>query len=145
MPYTFQVTMDCASPHEQADWWALTLGWDVVWPDDKFIQSMIDQGLATAADTKTHRGHLVWTEATAIVHPDGPDAAHSGRMYFQQVPEAKTAKNRLHLDVRVGADQIEAEQERLAQRGATLLRRDSQGPHQYIVMADPEGNEFCLT
>ncbi|HEY2549037.1 MAG TPA: VOC family protein [Streptosporangiaceae bacterium] len=145
MPLSFQVTMDCANAHEQADWWAETLSWDVVWPDEKFIQSMIDQGHATDAAIKTHRGHLVWAEAAAIVHPDGPDAADSGRMYFQQVPEAKTAKNRLHLDVRVGAGEMEAAQERLVQRGATLLRRDSQGPHQYIVMTDPEGNEFCMT
>jgi hypothetical protein len=64
---------------------------------------------------------------------------------FLRVPEAKTVKNRLHLDVRVGADGREAEVARLVQRGATELWRASQGPYEWVTLADPEGNEFCVS
>lgn len=77
------------------------------------------------------------------------------RIFFQQVPEGKTANNRLRLDVRAAPDvhgdermaALEAECERLVGLGATRLRRDEPTPPagaSYIVMADPEGNEFCL-
>jgi hypothetical protein len=64
---------------------------------------------------------------------------------FQLVPEAKTVKNRVHLDVRVGADRREAEVARLLERGATELWRASQGPYEWVTLADPEGNEFCVS
>ena len=53
-------------------------------------------------------------------------------------------KNRLHLDVRVGAEQMEQEVRRLTAAGARELWRASQGPHRWVTMADPEGNEFCV-
>ena len=61
------------------------------------------------------------------------------------MPEAKTVKNRVHLDVRVGADRREAEVARLVGLGATELRRAAQGPFEWVTLADPEGNEFCVT
>jgi hypothetical protein len=64
---------------------------------------------------------------------------------FQEVPEAKTVKNRVHLDVRVGAERREAEVARLLGLGATELWRGSQGPYAWVTLADPEGNEFCVT
>jgi hypothetical protein len=64
---------------------------------------------------------------------------------FQLVPEAKTVKNRVHLDVWVGAEKVEAERVRLIGRGARFLHRGRQGPHAWVTMADPEGNEFCLS
>jgi hypothetical protein len=60
------------------------------------------------------------------------------------VPEPKTVKNRLHFDVRVGADGHEAEVARLTAMGATELWRGAQGPSTWVTMADPEGNEFCV-
>jgi hypothetical protein len=63
----------------------------------------------------------------------------------ESFPEGKTAKNRMHLDVAVGADRIREEQDRLTGRGATYLYDGEQGPHRWVTMADPEGNEFCLT
>ena len=66
-------------------------------------------------------------------------------MLFQTVPEPKTVKNRLHLDVRVGAGRREAEVARLLALGATELWRGSQGPFEWVTLADPEGNEFCVT
>jgi predicted enzyme related to lactoylglutathione lyase len=61
------------------------------------------------------------------------------------VPESKTVKNRLHVDVRVPADQIESEVERLQAAGASVLHRGRQGPQEWVTMADPEGNEFCVS
>jgi len=61
------------------------------------------------------------------------------------VPEAKTVKNRQHLDARVGPDRREAEVARLLGLGATELWRGSQGPYEWATLADPQGNEFCVT
>jgi hypothetical protein len=141
MATEFQVTIDCSAPHELADWWAETLGWQVEPQDAAFIRRMIDGGQASEADTTTHRGALVWKVGAAITSPD----PGRPRVLFQLVPEAKTVKNRVHLDLRVGEERHEAEVARLVGRGATELSRGSQGPYRWVVLADPEGNEFCLT
>jgi hypothetical protein len=141
MAYTFQVTVDCADPHALADWWAEALGWQVEPSDEAFIRKMVDAGHASDSDTKIHRGVLVWREGQAINHPDGS----APRMLFQLVPESKTVKNRMHVDVRVGEENIEREIGRLAAAGATELHRGRQGPHWWVTMADPEGNEFCVS
>ncbi len=141
MAYTFQVTVDCSDPHTLADWWAEALGWQVEPSDEAFIRKMVDAGHASDSDTKTHRGVLVWREGQAINHPDGS----APRMLFQLVPESKTVKNRMHVDVRVGEENIEREIGRLAAAGATELHRGRQGPHWWVTMADPEGNEFCVS
>jgi hypothetical protein len=64
---------------------------------------------------------------------------------FQLVPEPKTVKNRVHLDIRVGAERREAEVARLVGLGATELWRGAQGPFEWATLADPQGNEFCVT
>ncbi|MBD5784905.1 hypothetical protein IF650_01810 [Cellulosimicrobium terreum] len=77
------------------------------------------------------------------------------RSFFQQVPEEKVAKNRVHLDVRTASDlrgdermaALEARCEELVALGATRQQRfEPELPTSigWIVMADPEGNEFCL-
>jgi len=89
--------------------------------------------------------------ASAIEDPDG----EGPRLFFQQVPEGKTAKNRVHLDVRAapglqGEERmaaLEAEHDRLVALGAKRVRRYEPAPPLSagnIVMTDPEGNEFCL-
>jgi hypothetical protein len=140
MATDFQVVIDCASPHELADWWAETLGWQVEPQDEAFIRQMIDAGHASDDDTVRHRGALVWREGAAINSPD----PGRPRVLFQLVPEPKTGKNRVHLDLRVGDERREAEVARLVSRGARELHRGSQGPHQWATLADPEGNEFCV-
>ena len=85
---------------------------------------------------------------SAVVDLDGDGP----RLLFQRVPEAKTAKNRVHLDVNVGKAvperqrraHVDAEAERLVEAGATQLRAAEERGEYWIVMADPEGNEFCL-
>jgi hypothetical protein len=140
MAFDFQVAIDCAEPHVLADWWAEALGWQVEAQDEAFIRRMVEAGHATEEQTMRHHGALVWKEGAAITSPD-PDRP---RVLFQYVPEPKTVKNRMHFDVRIGADRQEAEVARLKELGATELWRASQGPHEWVTMADPEGNEFCV-
>jgi len=141
MAHTFQVTFDCTAPHPLADWWADALGWQREPSDEAFIRRMVAEGHAQESDTTTHRGELVWAEGAAIRHPDGT----MPRVLFQRVPEAKTVKNRVHLDLRVGPADVEAEVARLVAAGATELHRASQGPHGWVTLADPEGNELCVS
>ncbi len=145
MAYDFQVDFDCADPHGLADWWAETLGWVVEEQDADFIRRMIAEGHASEADTAMHKGRLVWSDGAAIRHPDGPAAGARKRVLFQLVPEPKSVKNRVHLDVWVGADNVEAVADRLVARGATFLHKGNQGPHEWVTLADPEGNEFCVS
>jgi hypothetical protein len=135
-----QIVIDSADPHGLADWWAEALGWQVEAQDESFIRRMVESGAATEADTTTHRGALVWRSGAALVSPD----EGRPRVLFQAVPEAKTVKNRLHLDVRPpdGSDQ-DTELRRLLDLGARPVdigQRDAT----WHVLADPEGNEFCL-
>lgn len=75
---------------------------------------------------------------TQVMLPEGP------RLYFNQVPEPKTVKNRVHLCLRPTTSR-EEEIERLLKLGATLVadRREPDGAG-WAVLADPEGNEFCV-
>ena len=91
-----------------------------------------------------------WNSASAIVDPSGPGP----RLYFQRVPEPKTVKNRVHLDVNVGGgretpldvrrSRAHAESQRLQQLGAKQLWINDDWRGFSIVMQDIEGNEFCL-
>jgi len=78
-------------------------------------------------------------ESAAI---DATDPASGPRLTFHKVPEPKTIKNRLHLDLRT--DQFEAETERLTGLGATAIRDFETPTVRWITFADPEGNEFDL-
>ena len=140
MAFDFQVAIDCSAPHELADWWAEALGWQVEAHDEAFIRRMVQAGHASEEQTTVHRGALVWREGAAITSPE----PGRPRVLFQQVPEPKSGKNRLHLDVRIGPEHQEAEVARLLALGATELWRGSQGPHSWVTMSDPEGNEFCV-
>ncbi|MGO4229372.1 VOC family protein [Arthrobacter sp. YAF34] len=146
MTLNIQIAVDCTNPHELADWWAETLEWAVEPQDEGFIRSMIEQGFATDAETKVHHGKLVWRTGAAIRPPQdlGVKPA-SRRILFQTAPEAKTVKNRVHWDVNLaGADKDEV-RAALEARGATFLWTASEGPHSWHTMADPEGNEFCIS
>ncbi len=142
MAHTFQVTIDSTAPHPLADWWAEALGWEREPTDEAFIRRMVAEGQAAESDTTEHAGQLVWKAGAAIRHPT---EAGAPRVLFQWVPEPKTVKNRVHLDVRVGPEHVDAEVERLAARGATVLHEGQQGPFRWVTLADPQGNELCLT
>jgi hypothetical protein len=90
-----------------------------------------------------------WPHVSAIIDPDG----QGPRIFFQRVPEPKVVKNRVHLDVNVGAGiadlvarraQVDAAVERLIGLGATRLRPFEERGEYWVVMQDIEGNEFCL-
>jgi catechol 2,3-dioxygenase-like lactoylglutathione lyase family enzyme len=142
MATPFQVTFDCADPDALARFWAAALGYVVQPPPEGYTDW-------EAWLTEHGMGDRIGA-ASAIVDPDGAGA----RIYFQRVPEPKTAKNRMHLDLnvsearRVGAEEgrarVEAEAERLAGMGATRGRAFDESGEFWIVMADPEGNEFCV-
>jgi Glyoxalase-like domain len=142
MAYSFQLVIDSAEPHSLADWWAETLGWVVEAQDPAFIRSMIERGSATEDETCEHNGALVWRTGCAINPPQ--DSAPQPRILFQAVPEQKSGKNRVHIDVRIGDEDPAIVRERLVSRGATVLHEGQQGPHRWVTMADPEGNEFCV-
>jgi glyoxalase superfamily protein len=140
MALDFQVVVDCADPHTLADWWAETLGWRVEPQDEAFIRRMVEAGHASEADTTIHRGALVWRTGAAVNSPD----PGRPRVLFQLVPEGKTVKNRLHLDLRAGDAERDAVVAGLLERGATKLHDGAQGPFRWVTLADPEGNEFCV-
>ena len=93
-----------------------------------------------------------WSEALGRPVNPGADAEHAAidatdpasgpRLSFQKVPEPKTAKNRLHLDLRT--DRLETESDRLTGLGATAIRSFDRPTIRWITFADPEGNEFDL-
>ena len=141
MAKEIQVTFDCADPGALAEFWAAALGYEVQGPPPGF-DSWPDALTAWGVPKDQ------WNSKSAIIDPDGKGS----RIFFQRVPEGKTVKNRVHLDVRSapgleGDDRLaalEAEAARLAPLGATKVevREDLQSI--FIVMQDPEGNEFCL-
>ena len=143
MPHMIQLVIDCHDPHGLADWWAETLDWTVEPQDEPFIQTMIEQGHAKDSDTRVYNGSLVWREGAAI-SSEAEKSPTATRIYFQGVPEGKTGKNRVHVDVRIGGDDPVKVRESLLARGATVLYTGAQGPHTWTTMADPEGNEFCV-
>jgi hypothetical protein len=139
-----QVTFDCADPNALAGFWAHALGYRYDDPPPGF--ETWEEALESLGVPPERRN-----DASAVVDPErtGP------RLFFQKVPEGKTAKNRVHLDVRaapgLAGEQrmtaLEKECERLVGLGATRLKRFEPDPPMsagFIVMQDPEGNEFCL-
>ena len=93
------------------------------------------QPVTAAQERDATPGHVEYS-----VEPPAPGGP---RLYFTTVPEPKTIKNRIHLDLLPQADDQQAELARLTALGARVL--DDQPPGaSWIVMADPEGNEFCL-
>jgi hypothetical protein len=138
MATRFQVAIDAADPHALCDFWAEALGYDVEPTDEDFIRKMVAEGHASESDTLVVKGELRWREGAACVDPEGVGP----RLYFQLVPEAKAGKNRVHLDLRIG--DRESAVARLTELGARQLWTGQQGPHSWVTMADPEGNEFCV-
>jgi hypothetical protein len=143
MPTQFQVVFDCADPDRLATFWASALGYKKQDPPEGFAswQAFVEaQGIPKDQ----------WNSASAIVDPAGVGA----RVYFQRVPEGKSVKNRVHLDVNVGGGRktpleerrkrIDREAERLVAAGARRGRAVEQRGEFWVQMHDPEDNEFDL-
>jgi predicted enzyme related to lactoylglutathione lyase len=81
--------------------------------------------------------------AVAQYRSVAPPSGETGpKLILQRVDEPKTAKNRLHIDVK--SDDIEREADRLESLGASRVRRYEEVDTAWILMADPEGNELCV-
>ncbi len=120
------VVIDCTRPSAVARFWAETLdGYAVAPYDADELARLRSAGVDDPED-----------DPTVLVE----GASGSPRLWFQQVPEAKVVKNRVHLDLH--ADDLEAEVGRLVGLGARVLHPERDG---LVVMADVEGNEFCVT
>jgi predicted enzyme related to lactoylglutathione lyase len=144
MATRWTVTMDCADPARLAAFWRLALG---------YVEASPPEGFASWPEWFTHFGvpQEEWADGAYIEDPAGAQASIS----FLKVPEHKVAKNRVHLDVQAGGGRSEPWEirwprvaeavERLTAAGATVIREDIQaGTPDHVVMADPEGNEFCV-
>ena len=139
----FQLVIDCADPDRMARFWASALHYEFAPAPD---------GFATWDDFHRHLGFAEEDLAHGEDHLRDPDGA-GPRIWFQKVPEIKTIKNRLHLDVSASGSpdlpeatrraRIDAEALRLAGLGATMLT-DLRNEHFAVAMMDPEGNEFDL-
>jgi hypothetical protein len=109
-----EIIIDCIDPARVAEFWSRALGWEV----------------------QTNGGEPRWMSESGAPFPDV-------LLVFVPVPEAKVGKNRIHLDVSpVGCDRDE-EVARLLSLGATRVDV-GQGEQPWVVLADPEGNEFCV-
>jgi len=143
MATKFQVVFDCADPDRLARFWAAALGYKLQDPPEG--RPTWEAFLRAAGIPEEE-----WNSASAVVDPDGAGS----RIYFQRVPEGKVAKNRVHLDLNVGGGpgtpleqrktRVDAEVRRLSGEGATVLRPVEQRGEYWVVMRDPEGNEFCV-
>jgi hypothetical protein len=137
----FQVVIDSSDPAKLANFWATALGYIVQPPPPGF--DSWDAFADSIGMPEENRN-----DQAAIVDPAG----RRPRVFFQRVPEPKTLKNRVHLDLNVGAG-AEGDERRaavttraaeLTQVGARQLRVIDEPTGWCIVMTDPEGNEFCL-
>jgi hypothetical protein len=147
MARKFQVSFDCADSNRLMSFWADALAYK---PMD--LPAGFDSWLAYWRSLGVPEEELEEAGAVHLVDPDGVGP----RIYFQEVPEPKVVKNRVHLDLDVSGGRgvplatrkelVDAEAERLTAAGATTLRILTEGIDYYaVVMQDPEGNEFCLS
>jgi hypothetical protein len=143
MAVRLQVVFDAADPPKLAAFWGEAIGYVEEDPPDGF-----DSWEAWAVANDLPRED--WDNYASRVDPDGAGP----RLFFQRVPEPKTAKNRVHLDLAVSGGRetpIEDRRRRVADAveravaaGATRVKAyDEPGQH-WVVLQDPEGNEFCL-
>ncbi|QXC61780.1 hypothetical protein KSP35_02775 [Aquihabitans sp. G128] len=132
------LTFDCRDATLLAEFWKLALGYEDEPPPAPYATR---QEWLEAYDVPEDE----WGDGAWLHDPDGVGP----RLSFLGVPEAKTVKNRLHIDVRVAGEgtpeerwaRMEAKAQELLAAGATELARFD-GHH--IVLADPEGNELCI-
>jgi Glyoxalase-like domain len=122
----YTTVIDCHDVAAQARWWAEALGWKIVYEADDevvLIPAHVSEELARTTP---------WEQI-------GPG------LVFVPVPEEKTIKNRLHLDLAPHtSDDRDAEISRLLEMGATRVDVGQPDSVTWDVLADPEGNEFCV-
>lgn len=143
-----QVVFDAAEPHGLAAFWAGALRYEHE-EVDSFISGLVEAGHVPAELTVEIDGKRRWRTVASLRHPDDPvderGAGTGRRILFQAVPEPKTVKNRVHLDLLVGPQAHEAEVERLVALGATVVGVHDGDDGRWTLLADPEGNEFDVS
>ncbi|MFG2141005.1 VOC family protein [Streptomyces sp. NPDC048650] len=148
MALSWKLVIDSTHAPVLADFWAAALEYEVEDPS-ALIGQLLAAGHIGAEAVTEHRGRRTFRGYAAIRHPEDPFDETSGvgrgrRLLFQDVPEDKVGKNRLHLDVHSepgGLDKLVA---RLEALGATRVCEVDRGlAGHWWVMQDPEGNEFC--
>jgi hypothetical protein len=142
MGIAVQISFDAENAPKLAEFWAVALDY-VVQPPPEGFQTWEQWASANNIPPET------WDNFSAVIDPAGKGP----RLLFQKVPEGKAAKNRMHLDVNASAGvddhaeklrAVTTHVERLVEHGATLVaEKDENGEH-WVVMRDPEGNEFCV-
>jgi hypothetical protein len=141
-----QIVMDAAEPARLAEFWVAALA------DRGYVVPGPPAGMPDWPAFLSSQGvaEELWDAYSAIEDPTGAQP----RIFFQRVPEPKTVKNRVHLDLQAGggpsvpADEqrrrVAAEVERLEALGARRIAEHTELGTHWVVMADPEGNEFCV-
>ncbi|GAA5092637.1 VOC family protein [Nocardia iowensis] len=148
MALSWKLVIDSRNAAELADFWAAALEYEVEDPS-ALIEQLLGAGQLGEDAVVEHRGRKTFRGYAAIRHPDDPFDQTSGigrgrRLLFQDVPEEKSGKNRLHVDVHSAPGDLAGLVARLEGLGATRVREIDKGPAgHWWIMLDPEGNEFC--
>ncbi|GAA3385641.1 VOC family protein [Cryptosporangium minutisporangium] len=135
-----QIAFDTADPHAQAAFWAAALGYEVE-DHTAIVDQLVAAGRLPEAETLTRDGRRCFADVATCRDSSGGRP----RLFFQRVPEPKSAKNRVHLDLHVGPENVDAEVERLLDLGATKGWETADRGPRTITLYDPEGNEFCVS
>lgn len=133
-----ELTFDCADSERMAAFWKAAVGYVDEPPPAPYATRT--EWLASLGEPVVGRIGGAWLVDPAAIAP---------RLTMLEVPEPKVAKNRLHLDLRISSEgtpeerwrQVSDEAQRLVAAGATIIVEHA-GHH--VVLADPEGNEFCI-
>jgi hypothetical protein len=128
-----QITFDAANPQSLGRFWCQVLGYIEQPPPpgfDNWDEALDAMGIDRSDPDRAY----------AIVDPDGVGP----RVFFVKVPESKTAKNRVHLDVNVGKAVMHDRAAELVRLGARIAAEFDEPEGHWITMLDPEGNEFCI-
>jgi hypothetical protein len=143
-----QVVFDAADPHALAAFWAEAIHYEHE-EIGEFVGGLVDAGHVPADLTIEIEGKRRWRTLASLRHPDDPvderGAGTGRRVLFQAVPESKTVKNRVHLDLLVGPEAQDAEVERLVGLGATVVSVHDGADGRWTLLTDPEGNEFDVS
>lgn len=150
MALSWKLVIDSANAPALADFWAAALDYEVEDPSE-LVERLLAAGHIGEGEVTEHRGRKTFRGYAAIRHPDDPFDEVSGigrgrRLLFQDVPEGKSGKNRLHLDIHSEPGGLDALVAKLEGLGATRVQEVDKGlAGHWWVMRDPEGNEFCAT
>jgi hypothetical protein len=148
MALHWKLVIDAGDAPALAEFWAAALEYEVEDPSP-LIGRLLSSGAIGEEAVAEHRGRRFFRGYAGIRHPEDPFDEASGigrgrRLLFQEVPEGKSVKNRLHIDVHAEPGQLEGLVTRLEALGASRVREVDEGPvGHWWVMRDPEGNEFC--